>query len=208
MKKREHFLSVATVVMVAIVVVMFASCGSTKKNSSVSITDKKEMKKQLGAVAEVEVEFPCSGLDSDDEYLRVNGNGTSKDKTMAKDRAYQNALSSLATKLAGVASMDNVRVAVSVNADGEEFHDKMVSVSKVVAKANVAGYRTSCEKYTVNPETGAYTCYVAIDFGKEKVVKEMYDGLKNKNLIKADYDFDRYLEMFEKDLKQYEESRQ
>ena len=82
----------------------------------------------------------------------------------------------------------------------------MVAVSKVVAQANVAGYRTSCEKYTVNPSTGAYNCYVTIEFGKQKIVKEMYEALSNQKLLKADYDFDRYLEMFNEDLKKYEEA--
>ncbi len=195
-----------SVIAMAMIFAM-TSCGASKA-TAVSVTDQKEMPKQTGYVAEVEVTFPCQGIDSDAEFLRVNGQGTSKDRTMARDRAYQNALAGLSTKLAGVASSTNTKVAVSVNADGEEFHDKIVSVSKVVAQAHVAGYRTSCEKYTVNPSTGAYTCYCTIEFGKEKVVKEMYDNLSSQKLLKADYDFDRYLEMFDKDLKEYEEAHQ
>ncbi len=204
MKKQVFRMPLLAVVMT--IVLLSVSCGSSKKLVAVSVTDQKEMPKQVGMPAEVEVVFPCTGIDSDEEFLRVNGNGSSKDRTMAKDRAYQNALAGLATKLAGVASSDNTKVAVSVNADGEEFHDKMVAVSKMVAKANVAGYRTSCEKYTVNPTTGAYTCYVTIELGKQKVVKELYEAMNNQKLLKADYDFDRYLEMFDKDLKAYEEA--
>jgi hypothetical protein len=125
---------------------------------------------------------------------------------MAKDRAYQNALANLASKLAGVMAMENSKVAVSVNADGEEFHDKMVTVSKLIAKANVSGYRTSCEKYTANTQNGSYNCYVTVEFGKQKVVKELYEALNNQKLLKADYDFDRYLKAFEKDLKEYDEA--
>ncbi|GHT44475.1 hypothetical protein AGMMS49965_20210 [Bacteroidia bacterium] len=163
------------------------------------------MQKQLANVpVEVEVTFPCEGLDSNEEFVRVNGNGKSKDRTMAKDRAYQAALANLSTKLAGVASMENQRVGVSTNADGEEFHDKMVAVSKVIAQANVAGYRTACEKYTVNQQDGAYTCYVTIEFGNQKVVKQLYDKLNSDKLLKADYDFDKYLKEFNADLKEYE----
>ncbi|GHT72814.1 hypothetical protein FACS189456_2360 [Bacteroidia bacterium] len=187
--------------------IMIMSCGSSKQAAApVSVTDNKAMQKNLSVPAEVEVTFPCEGIDSDVEHLRVNGNGKSKDRTMAKDRAYQAALANLATKLAGVASSENTRVGVSTNADGEEFHDKMVAVSKVSAKnANIAGYRTSCEKYTVNQQDGAYTCYVTIEFGKQKIVKEMYEQLNANKLLKADYDFDKYLNAFNKDLKEYEQ---
>ena len=194
---KNHFKLILAMLVISLGV-LFTSCASSRKAAAVSVTDKKEMPKQVGVPAEVEIVFPCSGIDSDEEFLRVNGNGSSKDRTMAKDRAYQNALAALSVKLA--------RVAVSVNADGEDFHDKMVAVSKVVAQANVAGYRTSCEKYTVNPSTGAYNCYVTIEFGKQKIVKEMYEALSNQKLLKADYDFDRYLEMFNEDLKKYEEA--
>ena len=126
---------------------------------------------------------------------------------MAKDRAYQNALVDLASKLAGVMSMENMRVGVSTNADGEEFHDKMVAISKLIANANVSGYRTSCEKYTVSPQDGAYNCYVMIEFGKQKVVKQLYEAMSNDKQLKADYDFDRYMKAFEKDLKEYEKAK-
>lgn len=206
-KMEKKFTKLGMMFIVVTMGILMISCGSSKNTATtVSVTDQKEMSKQLGMQAEVEVTFPCSGVDSDDEFLRVNGNGSSKDRTMAKERAYQNALSNLSTKLAGVASSGNTRVAVSVNADGEEFHDKMVAVSKVIAKANVSGYRTSCEKYTMNPSNGSYICYVTIDFGKQKVVRELYENLSDQKLLKVDYDFSRYLEMFDKDLEEYEKA--
>ena len=195
------------VAAIAVAVCLVATgCKSNKQASAVSVTDQKEMKKQLNAPAEVEIAFPCSGIDSDVEFLRVNGMGNSKDRTMAKDRAYQNALANLASKLAGVASMENMKVGVSTNADGEEFHDKMVAISKLIAQANVSGYRTSCEKYTVNQQNGSYNCYVTIEFGKQKVVKQLYEAMSKDKQLKADYDFDRYMKAFEKDLDKYEKA--
>jgi hypothetical protein len=196
-----------TALMATATVLVITSCRTSKTTTApVSVTDKKEMPKQLDVPAEVEITFPCSGIDSDEDFLRVNGNGTSKDRTMAKDRAYQAALANLASKLAGVMAMENQRVGVSTNADGEEFHDKVVAVSKLIAKANVSGYRTSCEKYTQTPGNPSYNCYVTIDFGKQKVVKQVYDALNNEKLLKADYDFDRYMKAFEKDLGEYEKA--
>lgn len=201
--KTTNLLKIAA--MAVLVGIVAVGCGSSKKvQQPVSVTDNKGMQKQLDTQGEVEITFPCSGIDSDVEHLRVNGTGKSKDRTMAKERAYQNALANLASKMAGVMSMENMKVGVSVNADGEEFHDKMVAISKLIAKANVSGYRTSCEKYTVSPQDGAYNCYVTIEFGKQKMVKEMYEALNKDKLLKADYDFDRYMKAFEKDLEEYE----
>lgn len=185
---------------------MLSSCGSSKQATAVSVTDQKEMPKQVGVPAEVAIEFPCSGIDSNEEFLRVNGTGNSKDRTMAKERAYNNALAELASKLAGVASMQNKRVGVSTNADGEEFHDKMVAVATQIAKANVAGYRTACEKYTVSTQNGSYNCYVTIEFGNQKIVTQMYEAAKANSALRADYDFDRYLKDFNEDLKEYEKT--
>jgi hypothetical protein len=197
-------------VLIAIVAIfggaIITGCASKKKTTAVSVTDKKEMEKQLGVPGEVEISFPCAGIDSDEDFFRVNGTGNSKDRTMAKDRAYQNALANLASKLAGVMGMENMKVGVAVNADGEEFHDKMVTVSKLIAKANVEGYRTACEKFTVDPQSGNYNGYVTIEFGKQKMVKQLYDALSNDKLLKADYDFDHYMKAFEKDLEEYEKS--
>ena len=55
---------VFNVLLVSVVVtmsVMSVSCGSTKKLAAVSVTDQKEMPKQVGMPAEVEVVFPCTG---------------------------------------------------------------------------------------------------------------------------------------------------
>jgi hypothetical protein len=200
----------------AMATVMVTGCGSSKQMAQtpaptpapVAVTDNRAMPQNIGVPAEVEVTFPCSGIDSDVEFLRVNANGKSKDRTMAKDRAYQAALANLATKLGGVASMDNSGVGVSKNADGEEFHDKIVTISKVVAKnVNVAGYRTSCEKYTVSPQDGAYNCYITLEYGNKKVVKEMYEQLNANKLLRADYDFDEYMSAFNADLKEYEKKQ-
>jgi hypothetical protein len=199
----KYVVSIAMTAMCACV--LMTGCKTGKQITSVSVTDQKEMPRQLNVPAEVEVTFPCSGIDSDDEFLRVNGTGNSKDRSMAKDRAYQNALANLASKLAGVMSMENQRVGVSTNADGEEFHDKTITVSKLIAKANISGYRTSCEKYTVSPQNGSYNCYCTLEFGKQKIVKQLYEALNNDKLLKADFDFDRYMKAFEQDLTKYEQ---
>ncbi|GHV68338.1 hypothetical protein FACS1894199_15420 [Bacteroidia bacterium] len=193
--------------MAVLAAVVATGCGSSKQvTSPTSVTDSKAMKKNLGAAAEVEVTFPCSeGGDSDLEHLRCGGIGKSKDRKMAKDRAYQDALAQLSSKLAGVASAARDGVAVSSNADGEDFHDKVVTKAKEISQANIAGYRTACEKFTVNQQDNSYNCYVTIEFGKQKVVKQMYEKLSADKLLKADYDFDRYMKEFDEDLKEYEQ---
>jgi len=199
MKKTMIYIAIA-----AIASVTFAGCGS--KKTAVSVTDQKEMPKQTGMQAEVAITFPCSGMDSGLNYLHVNGQGRSKDRTMAKDEAYLDAVANLSSKLAGVAARGANRVAVSNNDEGlEQFHAKVVVKTKEIAQADVAGYRVSCEEYTVLD--GAYTCYVSLEFGKDKLVKQLYESLSNDKLLRIDYDFDRYMKEFNDDLKDYEYER-
>jgi hypothetical protein len=200
---KKVFIFAAAAVLTGVIV---TGCGSSKKAAApVSVTDK-AVQKQAGIPVEQEIVFPCQGIDSDLEYFRVNGDGKSKDRTMAKDRAYLSALANLSTKLKGVAGQNNQRLGSSTFADGEEIHDKVIAQSGVIAHANVSGYRTACEKYTFSQQDGSYHCYVTIEFGKQKLIKELYDKLNSDKLLKADYDFDKYMKEFDADLKEYEKT--
>jgi len=188
-----------------IVVVIFTSvamtgCGSSKNNAS--ITDKKTMEKAGGQGITVIEDLPCQGLDSNDEYIVVSAEGRSKDRTMAKDKAYLAALEGLASKLGAVASAETKRTGVSTDSDNEDFHAKTINMGKQIAEANVAGYRTSCEKFAL--ENGSYICFVTLEYGKQKIVKQMYESMSNEKMLRTDYDFDRYMKEFEQDLNEYE----
>ncbi len=76
--KKSNFLVIVTFVIIS--GITFTGCGSKKQVAAVSVTDQKEMPKQVGVEAEVEITFPCSGIDSDLEFVRVNGTGNSKDR--------------------------------------------------------------------------------------------------------------------------------
>ena len=189
------------VAMLAFVALIATGCGSSK---NVSVLDKKAMKKTVAQGFKIVEDLPCRGIDSNEEYIIVNGEGRSKDRTMAKDKAYLAALENLSSKLSGVASKGTERVAVSTEVDNEDFHAKTVNTGKTIAQANVSGYRTSCEKFVVYDD-GSYGCFIAIEFGKQKIVKQMYESLSRDKMIRADYDFDKYMKEFEADLKEYEE---
>jgi len=74
-----------------------------------------------------------------------------------------------------------------------------VNMGRQIAEANVSGYRTSCEEF-VDYGDGKFGCFVTLEFGKQKIVNQMY------NEMKLEYDFDKYMKEFEKDLKEYEQS--
>ncbi len=200
---------ISVIAMAMVMAFTMASCGASKTTvAPVTPQPQPQPPTQSYYVPEVAVTFPCSDLDSNEEFLRVNALGTSKDRTLARQKAYTNALAGLSTKLAGVASSMQLTVGVSTTVAGEEaYHDKFVNVAKVVAQEFVNGYRTACEEFRMNTQTGAYTCYVTIEFGKQAVVKSFYNKLNQQQLIRADYDFDRYMQVFEKELDEYEKSR-
>ena len=203
MKNNKSFFKVAA--MTIGVAILMTGCGSSKKN--VSITDKNAMGKAGGQGITIIDDLPCQGNDSDEKYIVVSAEGRSKDRTMAKDKAYLAALARLASKLEAVASNEVKRTGVSTDADAEneDFHAKVLANSKEVAKnVKVGGYRTSCEKFAL--ENGSYVCFVTIEYGKQEIVKQMYDGLRKEKILRADYDFDRYMKEFEQDLKEHEKN--
>ncbi|MDR0542128.1 MAG: hypothetical protein LBH19_07925 [Dysgonamonadaceae bacterium] len=178
---------------------LMAGCGSSKK---VSVLDKKAMAKNNAQSFTIMEDLPCRGMDSTADYIVVNGEGRSSDRPMAKDKALLNALENLASKLAGVASKETDRVAIDRN---DEAVSKTVNMGKQIADANVSGYRVACEKFVVY-EDGKFGCFVTLEYGKQKLVQEMYDGLQKNKILKMDYEFDKYMKQFNEDLKEYEQS--
>jgi hypothetical protein len=161
---------------------------------------------------EIEIVLPCSEIDSDLEYLRTNGYGKSVDRQMARDAAYLDALSRLSTKLEAVTATSTKSAAVSTSSGSAdtgmseaEATRKTVNVAKNIAKANTSGYRTACEKFT--KQGNSYNCYVVIEYGKKVIVKQLFTALSQDKVLKADYNYDKYMQEFEKDLKEYEESK-
>jgi len=199
MMKKHFFIIVLAAMSVSLIL---TDCSSKK----VSATDSSAMQKKGNQGFTELTDLPCQSKDSNEDYIVVSGDGKSKDRTMAKDRAYMNAFSQLGIKLAGVTSDENMRVAVSTNVGYEDFHDKAVTVSKTIAKdVSVAGYRVPCEKFVIYDD-GSFGCFVTLEYGKAKLVKQLYDGMSNEKLIRADYDFDKYMKKFEEDLRTYEKN--
>jgi hypothetical protein len=144
--------------------------------------------------------------------LRTNGYGKSVDRQMARDKAYLDALARLSEKLESVTAKESKAVGVSTEVgsaetgmDEGELTRKTVNTAKNIAKANTSGYRTACEKFT--KQGNSYNCYVTIEYGKKTLVKQLFTALSQEKLIKADYSFDKYMDEFEKDLKEYEQSK-
>lgn len=189
--------------MALVIGFVFTACKSTK---SMSAYDSKSMGK-TGAQGFKELkDLPCQGTDSNAEFIIVNGEGKSKDRIMAKDKAYLNALENLSSKLDAVASKETQRVAVSTEADREDFHSKTINMGKQIANANISGYRTACEKFVVYDD-GSYGCFVTVEYGKQKIVKQMHETMSKEKMMRVDYDFERYMKQFNEDLREYEESK-
>jgi len=191
------------IAMIAIVGAIFVGCKSKQQAPAPIATNTRPIPADM---VETSVTFPCDGLlDSDMNFLRVFGHGNGMDRTMADERAHQHALANLAVKLGGVTSAENMRVAVSTNAaNQEQFHDKMVAISRVVANnVSVAGFRTACAEWTVS-QNRSFNRYIVLEFGKQELVRQMLQIGQREGHIRADYDFDRYMRMFNENLREYE----
>jgi len=204
MNKRIYFAAIA-----ALTVIMLSDCRS---KSTVDPHSRWDMNKMSGQSFK-EIEYlPCQGMDVHSDYIVVWAQGRSRDPEMAKERALTTALGELSRKLSGAVTQENEMLRVSEESGGypgpggrlnESVHDRLINVTRTVADANVAGYRLACEKNVIW-EDGSYGYFCALEFGKMKLVRQLFDGLSVKKLLRVEYQFDQFCKRFDEGLEAYE----
>ena len=196
--KKIYFV-IALAAMVAGVTV--TSCKSKK---AVSVTDNKDMKKKFNEQAEVEITFPCSPVDyqSTKDLIRATGQGWSMDMQMAKDYASTAALEALGAKIETSikAVVNNYRNSRQLNM-GEQMERKLEGFLKQEINQVISGYNVPCEKYTKDPQTKNFNCYIAVELGKNNVnLKSIHKRLTEDDVIRVDYDYEKFKKDTEEDF--------
>jgi hypothetical protein len=82
----------------------------------------------------------------------------------------------------------------------EQFNDRIMSIVKETSEANVSGYRVACEKNVIW-EDGSYGYFVALEYAKKQLVRQLFEGLTVRGMLKVDYEYNVYKEKFDEDLK-------
>ncbi|MCL2328923.1 MAG: hypothetical protein FWC39_10495 [Bacteroidetes bacterium] len=173
----------------------------TSCSKAVSVTDSKKMKKKLNEPAEVEVTFPCAPMDyqSDKNFIRATGSGWSMDMQVANSSARQEVLKALGfkigTSIKGLAVDNLARKQIQMT---EEITKTLNEMTKNSYEHELASYKIICEKYTKNPQTKNFTCYMAIEIEKDKLLRPIYQRLSANDILRIDDDYETFKKEFDK----------
>lgn len=165
---------------------MLASCGATRSAEEVEVASQ-----------------PCSNCFSTETLIRARGVGESRDQQMALEKARNNALAEMASKIRVTVENMMESFSKSRTIDGEEEMVGLdVNMTKRLVNETIQGYRTICEKYTVRTDkngTKIYKCYYAIELGKEDASSSLYKGLSSST-SKLDVDYEKFRMRFEQEM--------
>ncbi len=187
--KKNNF---SRVLAATILLILVASCNSKKRAIEKNV-------KQRG---EVLIENYCSGKDysSTNKIFRANAIGESSDQMVAKKKARSNAQAELAKTISSTMKIvgDNFVKSSEFN-NKEELTETFNEMTRTIVDQELTGAIKICEKFTKTPE-GNYKCYLALELSGEKIVTKYNERLSKNEQIKADYNYEKFKETFEKEM--------
>jgi hypothetical protein len=178
--------------IVALSIIPFlVACSSSKKAANQPIP-----------ATETEVVIPCSGPDffTNKKYFRANSIGESLDQVVSKKKALSNARADLAgsVKILIESVVDNYVKSSELN-NQEQVEERFEGLNREVIKEELVGIKTICEKLTKTSE-GKYKTYIAIELSAQKLVAKFNERMMKDELLKIDYDYEKFKETFEKEM--------
>jgi hypothetical protein len=183
------------------------SCGSSKS--------KVVVEKPVKGQAFNEIVFPCSGSEysSDNKNFRGTGSGTSLNMNQAKQmatRASQLALAQdMSTAISSVADDYSKQVQKNTNSD---YQGRWEAMTRSVTDEIVNSMSTDCERSTierknVNGQSVAYyTFWTAKSSDVDKVFEKLSQTMSNDEILKIDYDYEKFKETYEKEMEKRRKS--
>lgn len=151
----------------------------------------------------------CSGPDyrSDSDYFRANSSADSPNMANSKRMALSNARAELAGQMEVrvQAVIDNYFQDVTIG-DMQEFKQRYEGMSREVINQKLTGTRIICEEVTRTAE-GRYRTYVAIELSGSEILNEMNQRIRNDERLRLDYDYDRFKNTFDEEMRNLERER-
>ena len=165
---------------------------SCKSNKGLSVEEQ----------GEVLIEQYCSGdkYFSDKKTFRGNAFGESLDQMTAKRKARSNAQAEIAKTISSTMKIvgDNYVNSTEFN-NKEEVTETFNEMNRLVVNETLKGVITICEKMTKTSD-GKYKCYLALELAAEKLASKYHERLSKDEKIKADYNYEKFKETFEKEM--------
>ncbi|MFN8776210.1 MAG: hypothetical protein ACK5XV_05515 [Flavobacteriales bacterium] len=185
-------------ILVALVTLVGAGCKKKKK-----VVDQPKPK------GEVLITEYCAGEQymSTKEAFRSTATGESMDRETAKKKARSNAMSELAKTISATMKIvgDNFVNSTEFN-NKEEVTETFQEMARTVVDQQLRGAIEICEKLTQR-EDGTFVSYVALELSGQKIADAYSSGLSQNEKLKADYNYEKFKETFEKEMEKLENER-
>ena len=163
----------------------------------------KTITKELENRGEVEIVEHCSGESyfSNNKYFRANATGESLDRETAKKKAISNAMADLAKSVSAIMKIvgDNYVNSTEYN-NKEEITESFNELARIVVNEEISGAVKICDKLTQKNDK-RYVSYIAIELSGQKIATKYHETLSKDEKIKADYNYEKFKETFEKEMK-------
>lgn len=149
----------------------------------------------------------CSGPEyfTNQEFFRANAVGESMDQMTSKRKAMSAAREEMANNMETTMSVvtdDHVQSTEYNNK--EEITEVFNSLARTTTQQTLRGVRTICEKQTRTAE-GRYKTYIAIELSADELLTDYNERLSNDERIRSEYNYERFKETFEEEMKKHEE---
>ena len=186
------------VLFVALATVFTTACGKKKKAA--------EQPKPSGETVIVEY---CSGEQymSTKEAFRATATGESMDRETAKKKARSNANAELAKTISATMKIvgDNYVNSTEFN-NKEEVTETFQEMARTLVDQEIRGAVEICEKLTQKTD-GNYVSYVALELSGKEIADAYNSALSKNEKLKADFNYEKFKETFEKEMNKFEEGR-
>ena len=172
--------------------VVFTSCGNKKEVIE-------------APSGEVEIVLPCSDLKSDNDYFRAYSFGESSDANVAKKKALSNAKAELAGQISTVMKVvgDNYVKSSEFN-NKEELLERFEENARTIINEKLNGIKPICDRLMQVTATNKYKYYIALELSGDELVDEYYQSLTKNESLKIDYNYEKFKETFEEEMKKLE----
>lgn len=194
----RNFLSLMLITSLSLFIL---SCGSSKKTSDPDL--------KVENADEIEIKQFCTGDEyrSSDGFIRARFYGESNDMALSKKVAKSNTLEELGSKIEvtvkAVIDNYNSRRQKDINESVEQRYEELI---RTTVKQKINGYKTVCEKVTKNKD-GKYRTYLVYEIPVDNVLNPTYDKLSKDDELKVDYDYQKFKETFEEEMKNLESQK-
>ncbi len=193
--KTRHF---TIAILVAVVTIFGSAC---KKKKKVVETPKPK--------GEVLINEYCTGDQymSTKEAFRATATGESMDRETAKKKARSNANAEMAKTINTTMKIvgDNYVNSTEFN-NKEEVTETFQEMARTVVDQELRGAIEICEKLTQR-EDGTFVSYVALELSGQKIADAYNQGLSQNEKIKADYNYEKFKDTFNKEMEKLENEK-